>query len=271
MATAKGYGRLIAPGGQRHLNRAFGTPQGLEQLFMVCDSKDNIFFHEEFFELRAGIWTTAATGTATTFAIPGTVLVDGTLQGATGTTTQAGISLRGPLGFSGTVNAGLEMRFKLSAVTAFCMEFGFLDAITTATGAAFSSIDTPAVNAGVGDCAVIGVRTSDTASGFNLCTRGSGGGQSAAALAMGTAATVFPAAATYMTLRLQLVNESGANTTSVVATVDDKPGQQYTQSLAAAQIVAGTVLRPWIYFGDTAAGSARTVDIDYIRWWADRI
>src|SRR5579871_6851851 len=220
MADAKHYGRLLKPGGQRHLQAAFGASEGLRQLFLLPQSKDVFYLPEDFLGvLNTNLWTEGHTGSGTAFAAGN--IVNGTAEGATGTTTQAGISLRGPLGFAGAANAGIEVRFKASQVTALCLEVGFLNAISTPTGAAFSSIDTPAVNGGVGDCAVIGLRTSDTANKYNLCTNGSGGGgQVASALPMGSLA---PTAGVYQLLRLQLI-ANGTNTGAVVATVDDANG-----------------------------------------------
>src|SRR5690348_16763736 len=105
MTAAKRYGRGTAPGGQRHLNRAFGSPESQQQRFLFPMSKDALWLADDFFgTLSTLLWTTAADASGTAFAQAN--VVDGVIEGATGTASQKGISLRGPRGFSGAANCG---------------------------------------------------------------------------------------------------------------------------------------------------------------------
>lgn len=123
--------------------------------------------------------STGATATAFAhLAGPG-----GLISGNAGTTAAtSGHSLASPLQWRGDKNALLFARLKISAVTAFKWEVGFIDAAADKTLGAVTDVDAPSNQ--FADGAVLSQETGETVTVTRLVTEGSDG-QTIAATALG--------------------------------------------------------------------------------------
>src|ERR1051326_922707 len=105
-------------------------------------SRDTLTFFDDFF-LKAldatNLYTIATGSTATAFA-PSQTLEDGVLRGVSGTTAAtSGLQVSLPATvFTGSRNAGCEIRWQTSVVTETRIEMGFVDA--------FPAVNTTLVN-----------------------------------------------------------------------------------------------------------------------------
>ena len=230
-------------------------------MWMRQMATDKVFYRKWDFEgsaLLDDFWTSAADAGATEFGPPATQLLGGVLQGATGTTDNAGIGLYGTPILKGDNRAYLHTRFKLSAVTGFQMEVGFIDAITDATTPVISDVDTPANGSnGAAEIAVVHLDTDQTLTTAALVVDGSTTGMNAAKTNLGT---FVPTAATYVDLKMVI----DGNDVTVI--IDNKRSLRATKTFA---IEGGTLVMPWLYFR-TRNTTSKTVDIDLIEIMGER-
>jgi len=251
----------------RHLERFSGGPRGeMTEFLYPYATADVVHTFDDFNgdTIVTDFWTTNAGTGATAFAIPSTPLLGGAISGATGTNGTASnrvVNLYGPPIYKGDNNVGMEIRFKIDAVTYIEFAAGFIDTHSTITTPVvlIQDIDTPSFASGVGDAALVGIDTAETLTTLALCGVGSGGLVSAWKEDIGT---VTPTAATYGRIRLQL---SGNN---VMARYweGNAPGTIVTKTTG---IEGGTLIRPIIAISGPST-SSRTYDIDYWRIWQDR-
>lgn len=95
------------------------------------------------------IWTVAAGGTATTWAVRAEA--GGWIRGVTGTTTaSAGLQLSIPQKYwTGASNAGVGFLYKASVVEGITFEMGFVDALPSVNTTVVNSATTPTYNTSV--------------------------------------------------------------------------------------------------------------------------
>lgn len=221
-------------------------------------------------------WTVSNGGGAAVADFTQNLQQSGVIRGTTGTANgvTASAKLIGPVATAGTSNPGMEMRFKtVTASTSIRMEFGFIDAVPASNTASFNSMDgsTNVPTMFAANSVTAAIDTAATAAFFNLVTIGSASSQ----LARRTPGTTgLAAAGTFQTIRIQLFSQDNTIANAVwaamwhngllVATMD-------TSTTAGVGAVNGSVLlAPWVYF-EAINGTSKSLDIDYIHLWGDRI
>jgi hypothetical protein len=215
-------------------------------------------------------WTMAQTQTSTNFTAVTTEIV-GVLQATTANTTTASVSMICKEPWQGNNNVTLEGRFKVNTVpSTFIIEFGLVDA-APATGASFvTDIDVPSFAGTNGT--VFGIWNNQTHTSVALASVGSFTSQTVASVLI-TAATfnfTTPTADTYMTVKLQLLTNTGATSkTMVLAWLNGKLVAQQTTT-AAGYVNGGANLFPWFYL-QTVAAAVKIPTIDYVHVSQDRI
>lgn len=240
--------------------------------------RDVVSYFDDFnyITLEADKWTAANGGGASVASFAINTQQNGVIRGTTGTANgvTASASLIGPVIYAPALNPGIEVRFKtVTASTSVRMEVGFIDAVPASNTASFNSMDgTGAVPTMFAANSVTGaIDTSATAAFFNLVTIGSATNQ----LARRTAGTTgLAAAGTYQTIRLQVFSEDSSVANAawaamwhnglLVATMDGS-------TTAGVGAVNGSVLlAPWVYF-EAINATSKSLDIDYIHTWSDRL
>lgn len=221
-------------------------------------------------------WTVANGGGAGVASFTQNLQQGGVIRGTTGTGNgvTASASMIGPINVAGTSNPGMEMRFKtVTASTAVRMEFGFIDAVPASNTASFNSMDgTGAVpTMFAANSVTAAIDTAATAAFFNLVTIGSASNQ----LARRTAGTTgLAAAGTWQTLRIQLFSADNTTANAVWAAMWHNGALvsvMDASTTAGVGAVNGSVLlAPWVYVEATSA-SSKSLDVDYIHLWADRV
>lgn len=248
----------------------------------------NLFYHRQFGSVNFKIddfdevtfngdpWTVTKDTNAVTWAI--NVQENGVLRGSTGTTDTDGLSLLGPAIYKGDRNCGMQIRFKIDVVTNYEFEVGWINDVTDKTQPSVTDIDTPAFGAGLTEGAVVHIDTTQTlttmalvmdsatyttASKKNLFTR-----------AINGTTGVAPAAATFMTIRVQLEGD----TVHAMVWVDTSTAKNVLVSQVVSApttsilggIEGGTLVAPWVAIA-TRNTTAKLLDIDYIARWQDRV
>lgn len=240
--------------------------------------RDVVSYFEDFnyLTLETDKWTVANGGGAGVASFVINTQQNGVIRGTTGTANgvTASASLIGPVIYAGALNPGIEVRFKtVTASTSIRMEVGFIDAVPASNTASFNSMDgtTNVPTMFAANSVTAGIDTAATANLFNLVTIGSAASQ----LARRTpGATGLAAAGTYQTIRLQIFSEdsSVANAAwaamwhngALVATMD-------SSTTAGVGAVNGSILlAPWVYF-EAVNATSKSLDIDYINIWSDRL
>jgi hypothetical protein len=190
---------------------------------------------------------------------------DGVLQGDTGTDDNGSISLIGQhVAWYGDQNCGMEIRLKTDVVTDFNIETGFATAAPGSNAAVFTDVDTPTI---VTDSAIFAVDTDQTIVTAAFGTDGSTSNQDVKRTSLagipGFTAGNLPVAATFYTVRIQLIGNSAYCFVNgkLVASHDDDP---------QGNIEGGTKVAPWVYCR-TRSTTAVFPEIDYIWVWQDRL
>lgn len=255
-------GHLFSPWSKRHLQR-FTDPNGPEGLFLAPLAFDSFLFRLDHFlgdTIETDFWTTNAGTGATAFAVPATPLAGGGVRAASGTNATLSnrvVNMYGPPIFLGDRNCGIQVKFKVSAVTDIDFEIGFIDTYDTITTAvaACSDPDTPAFATSLGDAALLALYTGETKNTLLSVTLGSGSLNAGDATAH--TGLTLPTADTYMRVRVQLAG----NTVSVYT--NDTLRTQKTSA-----IEGGTLVRPFFFLQGVSATS-RDFDLDYVAIWQD--
>lgn len=221
---------------------------------------DQVFFYDDFLgdTINLDMYALANGGGAAVSNFATAVAANGTVAGALGTANDvtASISLIGPLIYYGDQNAGIHIRMKSSAVTSLVLDAGFVDAVPGSNTSAVNDVDTPTVY--MTDGAVLHLHTGQTLATAAFVTAGTSFTTTATSVAA-TLASV-PAANTYFDVRIQLV------TNAAYCWVNGVLVAQHTGN----KVEGGTALAPWIYARALSATS-RTITVDYIAAWADRV
>ena len=247
------------PLGMNHLKDFTALNSELAEFLKPYAIHDVSFIDEDFKGFDLGnLWTTAGDSGSTEFAIPATALLGGAVTGATGTTDDNAISIRGKAIWKGDNNAGMAVRFKTSAITDFSFEIGFIDAVTDPTLPVITDVDTPASGNGASDIAVVHMDTDQALKTMAFVVDGVTSGMTTTKSNLGT---LTPTAATYMWVCVQLVGDRAH------VIIDDNKDSNHYKAIDA-KIEGGTLVMPWMYFR-TRVTTTRTIDIDKILVWGD--
>lgn len=241
------------PLGRSELRKSMG--RGPLRDYLDFSSRDVVHYFHDFGETTflTNPWTVAAGATATTWAI--TVAENGLLRGVSGTTAAtSGLQLMSPAFFFGDRNCGCEVRYKLSAITEVRTEIGFVDAAPAVNTSIVNNLSTPTFNTAA-EAAIYLFDDASSVVTSGLYTDGSG----AIAAAKTATTTGRPTAATFTTVRVQVIGDT------VTCWVD---GALLVEGSAQA-IEGGTALR-FVFSQKTSNTASKNIDIDYVRMWQDR-
>ena len=255
-------GMFNAPQSLRQLTRGRGWNSELTGFLLPFARQDFIYFEDDFLAdtLDATFWAVASTAAATSITdFAQGALESGTIRGDTGTDDNAqiaiywagcGVMLDAPR------NPGTEIRFKSDAITSWDCEISLSDAKTDEALTACDP-DAPAAENGVTDFAGLVMDTDDTLKTFVVAGYGTTDTTGAAA----SLGAFMPVAATYSIYLLQAFSRK------VFGIIDNN--MAYSGGVAVGPDTA-KLMRPSYIFGSRVASAQKTIDIDYIRWWAER-
>lgn len=248
----------------KHLDRFSGGSSSAMRLFLLpMARRDVVYFEDDFMgdTINLDHYAVANSTNANVFAIPATQVLGGAMVADTGATDNEATSIRGAAVWKGDHNVGMEVRMKVSPVTNYCLELGFVDTVTNAQLPAVGDVDTPVVNNGAGDAALFHIDTDQTLTTMAFVTDGSTANMNSTKTNLGTFA---PTNDTYHVFTIQTAGDA------VMATIDDRDDIRVNHgSTTASKIEGGTLLRPWVYVR-TRHTAAVTATVDYIRIWQDR-
>lgn len=248
-------------------------PQALTNMLYSIRGRDVAFDDLKMTNIafNADPWT--VTKDAGVSAVTPAAIAGGGATIVTGTGNGDGLNMVGLAAYSGNANAGIEVRFKISAITAAGINIGFANAVTTDnTALAVTDGDgTPTFQASATEAAIWSFRPQDTVTTPRLVTNGVG--QTAAGETIlgpdGTALAVV--ADTFMAVRVQLLGSTGSalcavfneNNALMSVTVIDK-----IAGGTVGGITPATLLAPYIGVQNTTTTS-RTLTLQYVRKWMD--
>ena len=243
-----------------------GSPEGIFNAMYPWLRSNVVYVEDDFIEdtISSTRWNLAADATATTFAWSSGA--GGRIAGATGTTDNGYHAINGDVIWSGDKNAGMAIRFQISAVTAFTFELGFTDALTSEVLPAVTDVDTPATGNGATDVAVIHLDTDQTLQTAAFVAESTGSAYAAQKVNLGT---WTPTAAKWYTAIVQL---SGDNAFCAVYNTDVAGSpvlQANTAKGLSLALEGGTLVRPHFLIGTRSTADKATL-IDFIRVWQDR-
>lgn len=251
-------GRFKYPQSLAQLARGRGYNSELVGFLLPFARQDFIYIEDDFAgALNADLWTLGTDAGSTAF-VAGTK-ENGVITGVTENSSGDYILIKHAMVmWNATRNPGCEIREKRDVVITQKWEFGFSDPLTDDTLPAVNDIDTPSITNGSTDVALFSQATDQTLTTLAAVADGTTG-----ATAKTNLDTSFiPVAATYNRMLVQLL---GANQSMFVW--DNK----FDQATVVGQGPdADLLVRPHYILG-TLASTAITVDIDYIRMWAERV
>ena len=243
-----------------HRRKFIGTGE-LDKFLHFYSTADVVHFFDDFLvdtiNLDAYALANSAGTGAADFAVQ--VLANGVVRSNSGSTDNGATNLITPLIWAGDNQAGLEARLKFDVVTGHSFEVGLIDAVPASTGPGVSDIDTPAFTAA--DSALIHLDTDQTLTTIAFATNGSTTGQPDQATSASLPAD--PVAATYFTVTIQLVDNYAYSWIDGVSV-------NHPTSDADGYVEGGTLLGGWVY-NRTRNTTAKLMDLDYLRIWADRV
>lgn len=184
-----------------------------------------------------------------------------------------GLSMLGLAQFSGNSNSGMEVRFKISAITAAEVNIGFVNLLTSApTEVAVTDVDgTPTFQANTTEAALWAFNPTDTIITPRLVTNGVGR-TAAGSTVLGPDGAVLPVVAdTYMTVRIQLLGSTGSVRCQTFGATNNLLATNVIDKIASASvggITPATLLAPYIGVQNTTTTS-RVLTIQYVRKWMD--
>ncbi len=256
------YGNRKSTQTLTELNKFGGSGRGSMQAYLYpLAHASSVYFMDDFLydTLETSMTAVTNSANATPFAI--TVAQSGTIQGSTGATDNEAIDIRWPANWYGDKNCGMEVRWKSDVVTGLHFEIGFIDAATNAALGACSDVDTPTVDNGAADVAIVAMDTDQTLKTMCFVTDGSTSNYNGTKTNLSTLA---PTAATWQTVRIQLEGDKS------YCQIDNNDSYVARHGGAtASKIEGGTALIPRLFF-QTRDTNAKTIDIDYVRFWQDR-
>jgi hypothetical protein len=276
MPKGNTYGVKQRPSGFAHINRFTTSESELAKFLYPFAWRDTVFINDDFTGavLDTTKWIIAKIASnGTNFINTSTQLANGTITGITGNGAAADhVNIRNSLVWLGDNNCGVEMRLKIDNVDDIEWQMGMTDALTsyTSTPSMLNDIDTPTFANGFADGAFIGQDTGQTLTTMAFLTDGSTASMNATKTNLGTRTFTN---ATYLTLRVQLAKTASAVSTSFGYVLDANNALLESAShggTIASQIKGDVLLHP-IFYIQTLTTASKTVDIDYISVWQDRI
>lgn len=274
MPTGAGYGRHPFPSGFDHLELMGPRESQRNYFFYPFTWRDVSFLFEDWkggglleagvADFEEGNWASGASNTGSVDIIA-TQLVGGVAQVAPGAFIADTVGIWGADMWLGDQNAGCEFRYKIDDVDNQNFEVGFTDPLSDEKLVAIAGIDTPSVENGAADVALVARQTGETADTLNFFTDGSTSNMNSTATALGTRNHVNAA---YEGARVQLAGDAAQG-----FVID--ANSAITESAAhgiliGARIEGGTLVHPGMRL-EALADSAILIDIDYIAVWQDRI
>jgi hypothetical protein len=255
------YGRFQAPGSLAQLTRGRGFNSELVGFLLPFAVQDYLYIEDDFTSdtLASALWSTVETNGGTAFAAG--ALENGTIRGITDAGAGDTLSIKYDRTiFDAARNPGCEIRWKTNAVpsTAGGMEFYFADPPTAEDATIIDDIDTPSVTNGVTDVVGIGRQKGAT---LTTATLFSVGTTDTTCAKDDFPTTLIPTVDVYTRMLIQVATRRGWG-------VIDNQWDYDAISRLGTGPDTGVLMRPsFLVVGDTAA---TTVDIDYIRIWAER-
>lgn len=242
-------GRTYQPFSFRALDRIAASASPLTKFLLPLAFRDVTCIWDDFWgdTINTDLYTTSADSGATAPAIPSTASLNGVLEGATGTTDNAGFSITGAPIWRGDNNCVLMVRMAMLAVSgiadgadysAFELELGWINTATDTTLPVVTDVDTPATGNGGTDVAVLHIDTDQTLTTMAFVTDGSTTGMNATATTLSPVFT--PAANTYYWYVVGLAGNAA------YAMVDGARLVGHGGA-TASQVEGGTLIQPWIY------------------------
>ena len=275
MATGAQYGRHPFPSGFRHLG-LMGPSSSNEAMFLYPFAwRDVIFLFEDFAgggsieigvtDFNEGNWVSETSANGTAFEVKTTNISGGVATGVAGTTSGDTVVLWGDAIWLGDNRAGMEMRFKIDNIDSQITEVGFSDPLSSEKAKLINDIDSPTIENGAADVAVVVRDTAQTFKSLAFITDGSTSNQNATKTDLGTRNFVNT---TYGAVKVQLDGN-----TSFAWVLDENSAVVESAShgaLIGSQIEGGVLVRPR-FFTETLASADVTIDMDYVAAWQDRI
>lgn len=265
---ARGYDRSNYQLGRSQLNNP------LRDFLRDIAVRDRVAFFDDFLgdTIDLNNYAVVKQGTGVAFALA--VATNGTIQASTETgVVTSPVSLISPAIWAGNNNASFEARFKINTVaTTYIMEAGFIDAVPAAAGPGVADIDLIAGGTGATmTCgALFQIATNQTHTSVAFVTAGGFTSQTLASTLITAATSGFttPAAATYLTVKVQLLTNSGETGKSKAYCWIN--GKLLAKHEAAAGAVNGQQGLAFWFYGQAVASNALVYTIDYIRVSQDR-
>lgn len=272
--TGAQYGRSSSVDSKLGMTKVL-NPDSLAAMLYSSSSRgrDVIFKDLKFTDItfNGAPWTVTKDAGVTTWTA--TAIAGGAIRGTTNTGSTDGMTMLGPKIYTGALNAGIEVRLKADAITLLRLEVGFVNALTDATACACTDVDgTPTFQVASTEAALYTWNPADTITTPRFVTNGAG--QTAKAetiVALGDGAAFSPTAATYFTVRVQLLGSTGSAVCMVFDDANNLKSRTMIDKIAGSTIggiTTSTTLCPFIAIQNTATTS-RVVDINYVRIWED--
>jgi hypothetical protein len=260
------------PASRAHLTYFDSANGALSRFLYPFAWRDCVFLFDDFWgDAIMGPWWTAGATNGTAFDEPATQLANGVTRGITGTGAVGDeVVLTGEAIWSGNNQVGFEVRFKSDVVTDTKMQTGLTDPTTNITSSIINDIDTPTIQNGATDVALVGYDTSQTLTTMGFITDGSTTNMNTTKTNLGTR---VPTAAEYMGVRIQLSRTATNVAASKVVLLNASGGITETAvhgDALASQINGAVLVKPWFYWENVTNATAQTIDLDYIAIWQDR-
>jgi len=261
------YAKRRFPHSLQHLDQienAQGTHSALRQFLYPFARQSASHFYDNF-DRKAidttNYWTASETGTGTTFAVPATTGLNGTVVGVTGATSGNCETLYGTRNWAGDNNCWFEIRFKIDVVTNLSFETGLIDSASDLALPTVSDVDTPALAGGTSDLAVVHLDTSQTLTTAAFVTDGSTANMNTTAYTLSPVFT--PTADTFHIITVGLAGDIP------FCMVDGARFTTPTTGVIGQRVEGGTLLRPFFAVRARSA-AAKTATIDYVALGQDR-
>jgi len=281
MPRGSEYGRQLYPNGFKQLGKLGPSSSNQAYFLYPFAWRDVSFLFEDFrgdglleagvADFNEGNWATDTSANGTDFAVPATNLVGGVATGVTGAFATDTVAIWGDDLWLGDLNAGCEFRFKIDDVDAQKFEVGFTDPLVDEKLVAVNDIDSPSVENGAADVALIARQTDATLDTLAFITDGSTSNMNSTKTNLGTRNYTN---AIYGGARVQLSGNSAfgyvIDANSQIVELAGHGGPDKSDPALESQIEGGTLVHARLIM-EALTTSAITVDIDYIAVWQDRI
>lgn len=228
--------------------------------------RDRVEHYDDFLvdTINLDAYAVAQSQTSTSFAVA--VGRNGTIAGTTAATTTASVSLITAANWYGDANCSFEARLKINSIAnTWIIEGGLIDAVPGSSGPGIADIDT-ATGATMTSGALFHINTAQTHANAAFGTIGDFTGQTFATTLL-TSGFTAPAADTYFTVKVQLVNVAASKSMAYLWINGKRVAAHDTASAGAVDGSQG--LAGWIYLQSVSA-NAKVLTVDYLRLAQDR-